>query len=1146
MAKRKNRRSFGGPSVRPAFAKAIQEIAAGKVTSLEELVAQFGIPQSVLPGSTGNSLSSKPPVKKYDRVHDWTTRLEALGLDLAEAGFAHANPYSGRFSKVRIYASGEFQGVCQLGNEFHHFFIDPIGLKPPVGCDCEESSGDAPCIHTACFVEFVLQQLRFPHSEITKFIKAGELFTDKPDRSRFKIDRSAMVLARLGELSERVQGPATIASGQDTLLPPIQEIATKRLIWNVEYHPSTAMPSIEVTALVQQEKKRGGGFTKGKAISWERLKSSIDLELTDADRKIIALAKHQTDRYGYGRLTYVLENDIQAAQYLIGQDNVRINGLPGFVKPLTLAVNLNANKDVCQFAYVDGLGKAFGQPIVVHGEWVALLSKDDSILSVGFVQDDSFEVMKSLTKLPSLPTAHLATVGTKARQLQSSISLFLPESIAGPVVIDDSKFVLLLRSRADGKLDYGLRVRSGLGRLVKPSESPCVYSGKRHDQPVQFCRDTVHEAERAAEINKQLEIDSDTQSDWNGTISDFEQGLHLLERIQSLGDAVEVLWDKTGEKPMSVLGTLNGKNVRVDISAKRDWFGISGECDFGDKTMPLDSVMQNLSTNPGEVIRGQYMQVGDGQWAKVSSDLRKRLLELRDATHTDRKNRLFDATAAKAVRSLMQSDIHVKASKAWFECLERLDRSEKLDPQLPSGLQAELRDYQLEGFKWMRRLAEWGVGGVLADDMGLGKTVQALAVVLDRMKDGPALVIAPTSVGFNWAREAARFAPELRVHLYRETDREEFLTTIGPGDLVIASYGLALREGSALAKVEWGTLILDEAQAVKNSRSKTSQTISTFDSKWTVALTGTPMENHLGELWSLFSLVSPGVFGGWESFRKRFAVPIEKNGDDESRQALAHRLQPFILRRTKAEVLTELPARTEMTLYVDLTPEERAQYEQVRKSAIGEIDAIGGLPEIQDQRFKILALLTRLRQFACHPGLVNKAWTGSSAKLDQLCETLENLREEGHRALIFSQFTEHLALIKKALDERGFTYEYLDGSTPAAARQERVDSFQNGTATAFLISLKAGGTGLNLTAADYVIHMDPWWNPAVEDQATDRAHRFGQTKPVMVYRVVARGTIEEEILALHETKRDLVEGVLAGTGTAAKLSTDELIGMLRG
>jgi SNF2 family DNA or RNA helicase len=260
---------------------------------------------------------------------------------------------------------------------------------------------------------------------------------------------------------------------------------------------------------------------------------------------------------------------------------------------------------------------------------------------------------------------------------------------------------------------------------------------------------------------------------------------------------------------------------------------------------------------------------------------------------------------------------------------------------------------------------------------------------------------------------------------------------------------------------------------------------------------------------------------------------------------LAKRLQPFVLRRTKEEVLKELPPRTEMVLYVDLSPEERAQYELVRRSAIGEINNLAALPDIKDQRFKILALLTRLRQFACHPGMVNKQWDRSSAKLDQLCETLDSLRDEGHRALVFSQFTEHLALIRKALDERGISYQYLDGSTPALDRQKRVDDFQNGNDTVFLISLKAGGTGLNLTAADYVIHMDPWWNPAVEDQATDRAHRFGQDKPVMVYRIVARGTIEEEILALHETKRDLVEGILDGTSAAAKLSTQDLMEMIR-
>ncbi len=494
---------------------------------------------------------------------------------------------------------------------------------------------------------------------------------------------------------------------------------------------------------------------------------------------------------------------------------------------------------------------------------------------------------------------------------------------------------------------------------------------------------------------------------------------------------------------------------------------------------------------------------------------------------------------------MLESDVEVKATKAWQKCLDRLQRAEKLDPIVPDSLDATLRDYQVDGFKWLRRLAEWGVGGILADDMGLGKTLQALAVLLDRSAEGPALVIAPTSVGFNWGREAERFAPDLDVHLYRETEREDFLPSVGPGSLVICSYGLALRDAEALAQVQWSTVVLDEAQAIKNSRSKTSKAIAGLNADWTVALTGTPVENHLGELWSLFHVVSPGVFGGWDQFRKRYAAPIEKHNDDESRHCLAERLQPFVLRRTKSEVLTELPPRTEMNLYVDLSPAERGEYEKVRLAALGEVELIESLPTIQDQRFKILALLTRLRQISCHAGLVNKNWTESSAKLDELCRTLESLREEGHRALVFSQFTQHLALIRKQLDQQGFTYEYLDGSTAAKARQQAVDRFQSGTADAFLISLKAGGTGLNLTAADYVIHMDPWWNPAVEDQATDRAHRIGQDKPVLVYRIIAKDTIEEEILALHESKRDLVAGVMQGTEAAAKLTNEDLIRMLR-
>ena len=316
--------------------------------------------------------------------------------------------------------------------------------------------------------------------------------------------------------------------------------------------------------------------------------------------------------------------------------------------------------------------------------------------------------------------------------------------------------------------------------------------------------------------------------------------------------------------------------------------------------------------------------------------------------------------------------------------------------------------------------------------------------------------------------------------------------------------------------------------------------------KWKLALTGTPVENHLGELWSVFRAVAPGVFGGWDQFRKRFAGPIERDQDEDRRLALRDRLQPFVLRRTKKEVLKDLPPRTESNLVVELNPDERDAYNRVRMSAIGELDEIARLGDIQDQRFRMLALLTRLRQLACSPKLVHADWPGRSSKLQHLADTLLELRSEGHRCLVFSQFVTHLQLIREMLEEEKISYQYLDGSTTPVQRQQRVDAFQDGMDEVFLISLKAGGTGLNLTAADYVIHMDPWWNPAVEDQATDRAHRIGQDRPVMVYRMISQGTIEEEILKLHDSKRELVAGVIDGSHAAAKLSPKALMELIRG
>lgn len=1078
-------------------------------------------------------------VKKPSRLVAWARGVETLERMIPRSCISYSINNRAKFTIDRVYECGEVHATCRFDNQRYSLFVDFECGRPPAGCSCEHSAGEFPCEHVYALTKDLLRQFRDKSSPLVATIENTDFVIGKPDRSFLKPDPELLILDRLDGIIS-VDTP-TFESADE--LPPVAPRAVERLVWNLIVGERT----IVIKAMTERENKRGTGFNKPKEISLESLVVVKDLVLLPSDQQVIDSMTRKRESFGYASMLHL---DIPKTLRLLEKaPNVLINNIPGTIESHAFLVGLHSNKaangtTTWQFRMEDVAGERITQSaLLVNNEMVVYDPTSKRILH-GPVPS---ERVKSLLALPPISEKNADALFQKARQLQTVMPLRLPEAIGGQMVTETLKPLMLLRSRTDGVLDYGLRVRDSLGRVLKPGMPPAVRPDTIEGKPVQRRRDLNAEIDSCARIAGRLGVDANQTDGWNGSIQDWEQGLSLIERLQDAMGEVEVLWEKTSEKPITVLGQLSSKNVKVDITSKRDWFGISGTCDFGKQSMPLDQLLESLPVGSSAAdLQGDYVRVADGQWAKISQDLKKRLLRLRDATHTDRKKLTFDATAAHEIRDLMSGDIEVKATKNWHECLTRLSRAEQLDPQLPDGLCADLRDYQVDGYKWLRRLAEWGVGGVLADDMGLGKTLQTLAVLLDRRDQGPALVIAPTSVGFNWVREAQRFTPELKTHLYRETDRADFLSAVGPGDLVVCSYGLALRDEEALAKIDWGTLVMDEAQAVKNSRSKTAQAIGGFNAKWSVALTGTPVENHLGELWSLFHLVSPGVFGGWDNFRRRFALPIEKHADDDARRSLAARLQPFVLRRTKSQVLTELPPRTEMNLYVDLSKEERAQYDRVRMSALGEVDQIAALPSVQDQRFKLLALLTRLRQFACHPGIVNKEWTGSSAKLDQLCETIQELKEEGHRALVFSQFTQHLAVIRSAFDRLGVSYQYLDGSTPAATRQQRVDAFQNGEGNCFLISLKAGGTGLNLTGADYVIHMDPWWNPAVEDQATDRAHRMGQEKPVMVYRIIARGTIEEEILSLHESKRDLVAGVLEGTAAAATMSTGELISMLRG
>jgi len=467
---------------------------------------------------------------------------------------------------------------------------------------------------------------------------------------------------------------------------------------------------------------------------------------------------------------------------------------------------------------------------------------------------------------------------------------------------------------------------------------------------------------------------------------------------------------------------------------------------------------------------------------------------------------------------------------------------------VPETLRAELRDYQLEGLNWLQFLRQMGLAGILADDMGLGKTVQALAHILKEKEDGrleyPALVLAPTSLMHNWRREAEKFTPGLSVLVLHGPERSQYFDQLAGYDLVLTTYPLLARDYETLEAQNWHMLILDEAQYIKNPRAKVAQLVRRLHASHKLCMTGTPMENHLGELWAQFDFLMPGYLYDMRGFSKLFRKPIEIQGDVARQDALNVRLRPFMLRRGKEDVALELPPKTEMIRSIEIEGAQRELYESVRLAMQKRVrDAMAVMGSGQSQ-IVVLDALLKMRQVCCDPRLVNglQGEPPASAKLQMLMEMLPEMIEEGRRVLLFSQFTSMLKLIEQELSRHDIAYVKLTGQTQD--RQTPIESFQNEEVPLFLISLKAGGVGLNLTAADTVIHYDPWWNPAAETQATDRAHRIGQDKAVFVYKLITEGTVEEKILELQERKRALANAIYQKDGGKKPLwSAEELDGL---
>ena len=510
---------------------------------------------------------------------------------------------------------------------------------------------------------------------------------------------------------------------------------------------------------------------------------------------------------------------------------------------------------------------------------------------------------------------------------------------------------------------------------------------------------------------------------------------------------------------------------------------------------------------------------------------------------------LLDTQAARAgVHGAWQ----LRGETGLRELAQRLSHSGTPQPVCaPAGLGVELRAYQLHGVAWLQYLREQQLAGILADDMGLGKTAQALAHILIEKQAGrldcPALIVLPTSLIFNWQAEAKKMAPDLRVLSLQGPERFSDFKAMAAHDVVLTTYPLLWRDQALLEAQQFHLLILDEAQTVKNPASRSAQAVRCLRARHRLCLTGTPLENHLGELWTQFDFLMPGFLGDAASFQRLWRKPIEINGETIRARLLAQRVRPFILRRRKQDVATELPPKTEVIRRVQLRDEQRSLYESVRVAADEQVRRILARKGFSGSQITILDALLKLRQVCCDPWLLKTATHSPDmprAKLELLLDMLPALVAEGRRVLVFSQFTEMLALIEAELTKLALPWLALTGKTPVAQRGAIVAQFQQGEVPIFLVSLKAGGVGLNLTAADTVIHMDPWWNPAVEEQATARAHRIGQTQAVFVYKIVVEGSIEERIQALQERKAALAKGVLGNDAALAKKFTAEDLQLL--
>jgi superfamily II DNA or RNA helicase len=918
----------------------------------------------------------------------------------------------------------------------------------------------------------------------------------------------------------------------------------KRFIWEISWMPSKGKTVPHVTLIPMEQTLQNAGWSRGKAVALRRLYRRADAipSMTDQDHRAVSAIREERM---YRGLDYYIDAPqallaLAGHPYLFREDGGRVEVAVDEPRLLTVAEDKGYRMRLSPFP-PEGTAPQYilmeDGPNCLrltlfedrHVKVAAILGEDGL-----FVPSRAHEaLLKTLGSLASIVTIHSDIEGIEANAEQ---------------VEADSRIYVQIQPSDEG-LDVEMVVRplGADGASCRPGVGGNNIFGLSGARRVQTRLDL--EAEKDALMTTVRAcpalLSSEQVSNERWRLESPETSLEFLTQIQELSASVVVEWPKGETIRVRSQVSLNAMNVSV--RSAQDWFALSGELRVDEKlVLSMKDLMELLKAG-----HGRFLPLGDGQFLALTNEFRRRLEALSALSDTRGNELRVSSLSADLLAPFAGEAGSFQGDAEWTKRMKRLNEAAKLNPSVPSTFKGELRNYQVEGYQWLTRLSHWGAGACLADDMGLGKTIQVLALLIARSgkKDGgPALVVAPTSVCANWIAEAGRFAPTLNMRELRYGDREKMFSDLEPFDVVVTTYGLLQNEIERIMAIRWHTIVLDEAQAIKNMGTKRSASVMKLEGDFRVATTGTPIENRLSELWNLFRFLNPHYLGSLDSFNRRFAVPIERDGDKEAKIRLKRVIQPFILRRSKEQVLEELPPKTEITLRVEMKEEERAFYEMLRRSAVENLTSPDSAQT--DRRFRIFAELMRLRRACCNVLLAMPEASASikafpSAKLEAFAQILSELRENSHKALVFSQFVDHLSLIRKHLDEENIPYQYLDGSTPPHERVKRVAAFQSGEGDCFLISLKAGGTGLNLTAADYVIHMDPWWNPAVEEQASDRAHRIGQDRPVTVYRIVAKDSIEEKIVDLHAWKRDLAESLLDESEAPLRLSAEEMLELIR-